>query len=1017
MNLQRHIFPLAERLGLAVADDIAAFEAGLPAPILTRVTPTTAELLRYWFAPEYRDSRQVNFHRGQRDAILHIIYAHEVLACTSLRDLFQHLAPTAPEAGPEAGGRQPGSQHPLYAAKMATGTGKTWVLSALLVWQYLNAAASPEDVRFTRNFLIVTPGLIVYDRMLDAFLGPRITPPPPAPHGPATRGHGAAARLGTTTPSTGQRDFSGSDLYRFRDLFVPDGSRTAVFSFVRGNVVTKEDIGVRTTGSGVIAITNWHLLAGKRDPGMLDEAYADTTEAAENDENDATSTARTAALAIVPLTPGTATGNDLDALDRRAQRGRAMRWLAELPSLLVFNDEAHHARSAPAGQRGTITGEAAAGEVEWHKSLTRLATPLGRRFMRVDFSATPYTPTGRGRKDRAYFPHIVVDCDLLDAMNQGLVKSIVLDTRREVLALGEHPLDFRAERDEHGRVSSLSAGQRVMLRAGLSKLDILDRQFADAGPTKHPKLLVVVENTEVSPLVEDYLLECGLAPDDVLRVDSGRKAELGEAQWAHLRDRLDAIDTQPHPRVIISVLMLREGFDVNNICVIVPLRSSASDILLEQTIGRGLRLMWRGDPTLDELKRDTRERMHAHREPTNYHDVLFVVEHPRYADFYRNELGDGLVAQVGDTEVTARGDAITVERRPDYANFDVAVPIILHTADERLRPPTITVGELPLSPYLLDDLLSLAGRHETFVSQDIQEGTQFGEYRVDAGGSPTRGYNDYLADVTARVTGTKNRSFTRDGLLRRHPAPRPVLPLYRPLVARVADNYIRTRMFGRDFDPRAGDAWRALLPEAVTNNLVGTLTAALLSALHTETVGEAEVRHRRISEVVSITARSSSAIPVTKSVYPLLPVPSRGGGLERLFIEWADADGAVEALVKVHEHRHDFLRRPYLTAQHVPAHYSPDFLVRTAECVYVVETKASSALSDDNVRRKADAARAWCHQLNELPAHHRDHRSWHYVILDEESVRSWHSGGGRASDLLAHARLVPPQVGAPGRLF
>jgi superfamily II DNA or RNA helicase len=45
--------------------------------------------------------------------------------------------------------------------------------------------------------------------------------------------------------------------------------------------------------------------------------------------------------------------------------------------------------------------------------------------------------------------------------------------------------------------------------------------------------------------------------------------------------------------VIVSVLMLREGFDVNNICVIVPLRSSQAQILLEQTIGRGLRLMWR----------------------------------------------------------------------------------------------------------------------------------------------------------------------------------------------------------------------------------------------------------------------------------------------------------------------------------------------------------------------------------------------------------------------------------------
>ena len=59
----------------------------------------------------------------------------------------------------------------MYAAKMATGTGKTWVLNALLVWQYLNKLAAPDDERFTSNFLIVAPGLIVYDRLLDSFLG------------------------------------------------------------------------------------------------------------------------------------------------------------------------------------------------------------------------------------------------------------------------------------------------------------------------------------------------------------------------------------------------------------------------------------------------------------------------------------------------------------------------------------------------------------------------------------------------------------------------------------------------------------------------------------------------------------------------------------------------------------------------------------------------------------------------------------------------------------------------------
>jgi type III restriction enzyme len=74
--------------------------------------------------------------------------------------------------------------------------------------------------------------------------------------------------------------------------------------------------------------------------------------------------------------------------------------------------------------------------------------------------------------------------------------------------------------------------------------------------------------------------------EDFIEVHSNKKGEIGEDEWKTLKRRLFALDKNTKPKIIISVLMLREGFDVNNVCVIVPLRSSASSILLEQTIGR-----------------------------------------------------------------------------------------------------------------------------------------------------------------------------------------------------------------------------------------------------------------------------------------------------------------------------------------------------------------------------------------------------------------------------------------------
>jgi type III restriction enzyme len=115
---------------------------------------------------------------------------------------------------------------------------------------------------------------------------------------------------------------------------------------------------------------------------------------------------------------------------------------------------------------------------------------------------------GAGKnKRKVYFPHIVTDFDLKSAMRAGLVKSLVLDRRKEIGAL---PLEFKAERDEQGN-PALSEGQRVMLRAGLKKLRKLEADFARIDPARHPKMLVMCGDTSVSPLVAAFFARTGRA--------------------------------------------------------------------------------------------------------------------------------------------------------------------------------------------------------------------------------------------------------------------------------------------------------------------------------------------------------------------------------------------------------------------------------------------------------------------------------------------------------------------------
>lgn len=971
-------FPLAEAIAAATAEDVQAIVAGEPSTLIDTVTPVTAELLKWWFQDDFVQMRpELNFHEGQRDAIIAVIYAHEVLAAENLFDLYEKVARddilVDGRLGEVTAAR---NGHPKYAAKMATGTGKTWVLNALLVWQYLNAIADRSDPRFTSNFLIVAPGLIVYDRLLDSFLG-RMT-------------------------EEGERDFTKSDLSVFAELFIPDTHRETVLGFVRSSVVTKAEIGRKATGGGAVVLTNWHVLAGQ-DPDLPDFADDDL------DDHDASAgldiDVKAAAASFLPVSPGTTTGNSLAVLDRRHRRGEAMQWLSDLPSLMVFNDEAHHVHSG-----GKTDPDS---EVEWQKRMNELAAGKGRRFAQVDFSATPYNES-RGHK--RWFPHIVVDFPLDYAIRLGLVKALVLDKRQEIAALKNDELDFSAERDETGKAIGLSPGQRVMLSAGLAKLRILEERFAEQDGSRPPKLLVVVEDTSVSPLVEDYLIASGYAEDDILRVDSGRKKELGKADWEPLRAKLFDLDRRPSPKIVISVLMLREGFDVNNICVIVPLRAAGSGILAEQTVGRGLRLMWRGEPAIEDARRENLQLFAQKKAPSSYYDVLFVVEHPRFEELYDDLLGEGLIGFEDGDSPTPKGDVERVALRPGYEEFDFQIPFIIRDAEEELRPPRVDIGALPMSPIPIVDLLKVTKKGDTFVSEEMASGVRFGAFTVEGAKLTASGYNDYLGKLAGRVGGSITRSFTLGGLLKQNPLPETTLQIHGPELVGWADRYIRTRFFGGNFDPLENEQWRVLMIDDIADRIAGNLASALVAALDTEIASEPEVRYRWLSEVDSIFVRSSSAVDVEKCIYPKIRIASRSGGLERLFAAWADADSDVEALAKIDEYKHTFLRRPYLKADGMPAQYSPDFLVRTEFDVYVVETKAQSSLGDANVSRKEESARGWCAQINGLPAHLRDDRDWHYVLLGEKTVREWRDKGAQATQLLAYAKLRPPAVASQDAL-
>ena len=929
----------------------AAWKSG---EMLEKVTPTTASLLNYWFGEGFCNERVRNFHEGQRQAILNIIYLHEVMGENCVMDAYQGIIPELMDRADLAQLAKPKYQMPKYAVKMATGTGKTWVMHALIIWQMLNARHEDvESGRFTQKFLIVAPGLIVYDRLLDAFCGRK-------------------------KRDEEYRDPQTNDYYMNQEVFIPECYRDEVFSFIQNNVVTKENgIGRKTTGEGLIALTNWHLFENQMEEKEQDEDVDDSS----------TVTPAEIISDLLPIRPGKSAGNDLGMLDRRALGGTELEYLAGLKDLMVINDEAHHIHE--------IKRNGETEEVEWQRGLNAISATKGTRFIQVDFSATPFDTKGAGEKQvKLFFPHIIVDFDLPMAMKQGLVKLLLLDRRQELTNLEN--LDYNAERDEQGKVVGLSEGQRMMLRAGLTKLNKLEEEFLKNDASKNPKMLIVCQDTTVSPFVEEFLKSEGLEDEDIVTIDSNKQGEVKDEEWQEIKKKLFDIDRYKSPKVVISVLMLREGFDVNNICVLVPLRSSQAPILLEQLVGRGLRLMWR-EPDYIDIKREDRLRvLKNHQPPRTYIDTLSIVEHPAFIKFYDDLQDQGLVAvDEGDVGTGgATGNILTVGLREDYEKYDFQWPVILHDSLEELEDAEIDLDDLqPFTMYPLSLLRKfLAKEGETFVSQESLTKTTFGKYKVTANLFNANGYNEYLQKLL-RVVTLRFENCRRQGF--------PTIQINGAQTVQVMDWYIREKLFAMPFDPFQGSDWKILLAKdgIVTKHIVEQFAVAIYKMQNRLTMVDAEVSYTDFSSLKAIKMRESYSLDVQKCIYPRLGYPSHGGGLEKAFIEFLDRDAEVERFLKINESGHSFAIIFYVRKDGLMATYHPDFIVATADKVYLIETKGDDKVDDVNVRQKQTATIEWIKKINALEPEDRMNRTWEYVLIGESVFYSLSGSGATITDI------------------
>ncbi len=445
-------------------------------------TTTTQTLLNYWFHTDHRlRNRPFAYHPFQREAIETLVYLYEVAKVRRHKTLIESFATRQDLYLLQY------DAFARYCIKMATGSGKTKVMSLVIAWQYFNAVAEARD-DYAKTFLLIAPNVIVFERL--------------------------------------RTDFANGAIFK-DDPVIPE--QLKVFwdfqCYMRGEPE-------RAGSMGALYLTN------------IQQFY----ERGENGSNEPE--AMTAVIGpkppkqVLPI-------EDFDT-----------RIAARAAPVAVLNDEAHHTH-----EEGS----------EWNNVIRRLHDGTGKGLAgQFDFTATPRHTKGE------LFSWTVFDYPLKQAIVDNVVK---------------RPLKGIAKGITEQKSTYASVRYRAYLVAGVERWREYRKELRGLG--KKPLLFIMLNETKEADEVADWLRKRypeEFEGDKLLVIHTNNSGEVSGKDEDSARKVAREVDQQASPvNCIVSVLMLREGWDVQSVTVIVGLRpySSKAKILPEQTVGRGLRLMFR----------------------------------------------------------------------------------------------------------------------------------------------------------------------------------------------------------------------------------------------------------------------------------------------------------------------------------------------------------------------------------------------------------------------------------------
>jgi len=798
---------------------------------------TSKALLNWWFNEEhvkYADDGNADsfqYYFAQREAVETVIWLYEVAGVRNKYDMLQYdsLGSVSANMFDEDWVR--------LVIKMATGSGKTKVMSLILAWSYFHKIYE-EDSELSRNFLLITPNIIVLERIKTDFNGLKIFFDDPV------------------LPENGYEGRNWEDDFQIT-LHLQDEVTT-----------------ISSTGN--IFLTNIHRVY----EGDVKESSIDDEDLSEY------------FLGNKPVSKTNESQVDLGKIVR------------DVDELMVINDEAHHIHDQ---------------KMAWFKSIQDIHNQLlqkGKQLsLQIDVTATPKHTNG------GIFVQTVSDYPLVEAIHQGVVKTPVLPDQASRAKLQEKQSAIFTEKYED------------YINLGVQEWKKASKEFAPTG--KKAILFIMTDDTKNCDEVHEYLEKhYADLKGKVLTIHTNRSGDIAEKVTGKKKEELDVlrkqsneIDSWESPfKAIVSVLMLKEGWDVKNVTTIVGLRaySATSNILPEQTLGRGLRRMFFGSEVIKEY--------------------VSVIGTPAFMDFVESIKAEG----------------VELEKRPIGAETKAITPTVVEVDNENPKKDIKKLDiELPiLTPRIqreyknLSDLDVSAFKHQKLSVKNFTEQEQreiVFRHVVDDTHHHTTVLESNIEPNYQSVLGFFAQSIMRELRL---------FGCYDILFGKVKE-FVQSYLFEADVDFEDRNTLRNLSELEATKTIIETFKKAI-NDLTVKDVGDTEIKNYvKVSDCRPFVVNDQAYLVAKKSVFNRIVGDSQ---FELEFADFLEGLGDYEVISFAKNYYEVHFKIDYRNADGTIANYYPDFFVKTDDkTVYIVETKGREDLDDV---LKIDRLAQWCGDAN-----------------------------------------------------